>query len=175
MDATSYPCKAVIEKCKIKHTGNLTMSFSVAESQIILKDNDIDVTTYITGNALTIYRVINNKITRRGSSSGYGLIRNIAIGKANGNEMKLIAPATNVEPILLEGNTITQFQNQIIQPDGTRIVDYGGLTTGVPTTGYRRKGQFAYESAPAAAGYMGYVCTVAGAPGTHKGFGTIQS
>jgi hypothetical protein len=175
MDATSYPCKAVIEKCKIKHTGNLTMSFSVAESQIILKDNDIDVTTYITGNALTTYRLIDNKITRRGSSSGYGLIRNMTIGNAKNNEMYLITPTPDSEPIVIEGDLITQFHNQIIQTDGTRIVDYGGISTGVPTTGYRRKRQFVYETNPVAGGYTGYECITSGASGgTWKGYGQID-
>jgi hypothetical protein len=42
-----------------------------------------------------------------------------------------------------------------------------------PTTGTWRVGDIVYNSAPAAAGYIGFVCTVAGTPGTWRSFGLI--
>jgi len=42
-----------------------------------------------------------------------------------------------------------------------------------PTTGTWRVGDIVYNSAPASAGYVGFVCTVAGTPGTWKSFGLI--
>lgn len=42
-----------------------------------------------------------------------------------------------------------------------------------PTTGTWRVGDIVYNSAPAAAGYIGFVCTVAGTPGTWNSFGLI--
>jgi hypothetical protein len=43
-----------------------------------------------------------------------------------------------------------------------------------PTTGTYRVGDIVYNSAPASAGYVGWVCTVAGTPGTWKTFGLIS-
>lgn len=38
-----------------------------------------------------------------------------------------------------------------------------------------RAGHIMYNSSPSAGDYIGWVCTVAGNPGTWKGFGLIQS
>lgn len=43
-----------------------------------------------------------------------------------------------------------------------------------PTTGTYRVGDIVYNSAPASAGYVGWVCTVAGTPGTWQTFGLIS-
>jgi Pectate lyase superfamily protein len=43
-----------------------------------------------------------------------------------------------------------------------------------PTTGTYNKGDIIYNTNPASAGYVGWVCTVGGNPGTWKGFGLIQ-
>lgn len=45
--------------------------------------------------------------------------------------------------------------------------------TAAPTIGTWRVGDIVYNSAPAAAGYIGFVCTVAGTPGTWNSFGLI--
>ena len=42
-----------------------------------------------------------------------------------------------------------------------------------PSTGTWRVGDIVYNNAPASAGYVGFVCTVAGTPGTWKSFGLI--
>jgi hypothetical protein len=43
-----------------------------------------------------------------------------------------------------------------------------------PTTGTYRVGDIVYNSAPASAGFIGWVCTVAGTPGTWRTFGLIS-
>lgn len=42
-----------------------------------------------------------------------------------------------------------------------------------PTTDTWSRGDICWNTAPASAGYVGFVCTVAGSPGTWKGFGLI--
>lgn len=42
-----------------------------------------------------------------------------------------------------------------------------------PSTGTWRVGDIVYNNAPATAGYIGWVCTIAGTPGTWKSFGLI--
>lgn len=43
-----------------------------------------------------------------------------------------------------------------------------------PTTGTYNQGDIVYNNSPASAGYVGWVCTVAGTPGTWKTFGLIS-
>jgi hypothetical protein len=45
--------------------------------------------------------------------------------------------------------------------------------TAAPTAGTYKRGDVVWNSQPAAAGTVGWVCTTAGTPGTWKTFGTI--
>lgn len=45
----------------------------------------------------------------------------------------------------------------------------------VPTVGYWHDGDITYNTAPAAGGFVGWVCTTPGAPGTWKTFGAISA
>jgi Pectate lyase superfamily protein len=45
--------------------------------------------------------------------------------------------------------------------------------SGVPTSGTWSKGDLIYNTNPTAGGYVGWICTVSGTPGTWKGFGLI--
>ena len=45
--------------------------------------------------------------------------------------------------------------------------------TAAPTAGEWAIGDIVWNSAPASASYIGWVCTVSGTPGTWKGFGVI--
>lgn len=59
------------------------------------------------------------------------------------------------------------------------MTDYNGLivegrASAIPTTGTYAVGSIIYNTAPASAGYIGWVCTVAGTPGTWKTFGLIS-
>lgn len=44
-----------------------------------------------------------------------------------------------------------------------------------PATGQHEKGDIVWNNNPTPGGYMGWVCTASGTPGTWKGFGVIQS
>jgi hypothetical protein len=48
-------------------------------------------------------------------------------------------------------------------------------TTAAPTEGTWVRGNVVWNSAPAAGGYVGWVCVASGTPGTWKGFGAIES
>jgi hypothetical protein len=47
------------------------------------------------------------------------------------------------------------------------------FVSGAPASGTWTRGARVYEQSPASAGYIGYVCTASGTPGTWKGFGVI--
>lgn len=44
-----------------------------------------------------------------------------------------------------------------------------------PTTGTYERGDIVYNTNPTAGGYLGWICTAAGTPGTWKGFGLIET
>lgn len=50
-----------------------------------------------------------------------------------------------------------------------------GHALAAPTTGTHLVGEVVWNYAPAATGYIGWVCTAGGTPGTWKGFGAIQA
>jgi len=59
------------------------------------------------------------------------------------------------------------------------MINYNGLivegrAAAAPATGTYAVGSIIYNSVPASAGYVGFVCTVAGTPGTWKTFGLIS-
>ena len=59
------------------------------------------------------------------------------------------------------------------------MTNYNGLivegrAAAAPTTGTYAVGSIIYNTAPASAGYIGFVCTVAGTPGTWQTFGLIS-
>lgn len=42
-----------------------------------------------------------------------------------------------------------------------------------PSLGYHERGERCWNTAPSSGGYVGWVCTATGTPGTWKGFGLI--
>lgn len=84
---------------------------------------------------------------------------NQVIGQAN-NQFVLIGLVTAFGALIEIGNSWNREQ-------------FSG--TAAPTTGTWAVGDKVHNSVPAASGYMGWVCTTAGTPGTWKGFGLIQA
>jgi hypothetical protein len=64
------------------------------------------------------------------------------------------------------------FADRVSQPRRGRKVIY---LAAAPSTGVWAVGEVVYNTAPAAGGTIGWVCTTAGGPGTWKTFGTIAS
>jgi hypothetical protein len=64
--------------------------------------------------------------------------------------------------IVFNGSTWVQYDDR----------NYG---TAIPKTGTWKVGDKIYNSAPAASGYIGWVCVGAGTPGTWLGFGQIAA
>lgn len=61
--------------------------------------------------------------------------------------------------------------NELVTPNGNTVT-FGAAA---PTDGAHAVGDIVFNTAPAAAGTIGWVCTTAGSPGTWKTFGTIAS
>lgn len=68
-------------------------------------------------------------------------------------------------------------QNTVLSSNGafnlnTTLID---TNSAIPTTGTYKVGDIVFNKVPISGGYVGWVCTVAGTPGTWKGFGLIQA
>jgi hypothetical protein len=70
--------------------------------------------------------------------------------------------------------TITGIGTTKVTSAGTYVYQAYPLLSAAPTTGTWAVGNIVYNTAPASAGYIGWVCTVAGTPGTWKTFGLIS-
>lgn len=68
-------------------------------------------------------------------------------------------------------------QNDSLNPslngEAAQVAKFAYYSSAPPVTGTYLLGDIVYNTAPASAGYIGWVCTVAGTPGTWKGFGVI--
>jgi hypothetical protein len=58
--------------------------------------------------------------------------------------------------------------------DGTTFISTG-YAAAIPASGTHTRGSVRYDTAPAASGFIGWVCTTAGTPGTWKTFGAISA
>lgn len=137
--------------------------------------NFADTFDFISGHADTYYYMHDCTINRAVSTSGYYTIRSMVLGNFHDNKMILSGTAPNSERFATPSALINVYNNRIIQTDTTEIIDYGGRSAGAPAAGYHKVGETVIESAPTAGGYIGYVCTTAGTPGTWKGYGAIES
>lgn len=70
------------------------------------------------------------------------------------------------------GNVLTDDRLGMTLNATGNTVQYGSAA---PAAGTYLAGDVVYNTAPAASGYVGWVCTVAGTPGTWKGFGVIEA
>ena len=124
-----------------------------------------------------------------GSGTYSGLNNRTGIAwTANGNDIEganhhygVEASTAAYQPVEMVGNHIYTFV--------TAATSFASTTTGVsvvnghriaygaaaPTAGTWAQGDAVYNTAPAAAGTVGWVCVTAGTPGTWKAFGTIAA
>ena len=110
-------------------------------------------------------------------SSGANTVDNITIT----NNMVRFGNGIGIQTYFLgvskiDGNTISQTNGGTIVDTssiGLAVNSTNGFYTAAPTTGTWTTGTVIYNSTPSSAGYVGWVCTAAGTPGTWKTFGLI--
>jgi hypothetical protein len=107
--------------------------------------------------------VVSGNIVSGATSAGFA-IEDSSVGQTTG--LRVIGNAgsasvsANSRPQLNYGNA------------WNRVVSYG---TAAPTSGSWSQGDVVYHSAPAASGFLGWVCTASGIPGSWKTFGAISA
>jgi len=118
----------------------------------VIENNLIDNT----GGVATALGIKSESIT------GAGLIKSNVMFNCRG--------AKSSANTLIEGQSIRPTLGYFGTPSNSMMT-----SDEVPTVGTFLKGDVAFSTVPAAAGFVGWVCTVAGSPGTWKGFGLIQA
>jgi hypothetical protein len=95
---------------------------------------------------------------------------NIINGDSVATGITVVSGVTNST---LSYNKFINCATNISNSNNTTIIQ-GVSLSAAPTTGTWSVGTIVNNSAPASAGYIGWVCTVAGTPGTWKTFGLIS-
>lgn len=136
--------------------------------------------TGVTVNNINLSGTITNALLLNPTSSlAKTILKNVTI---TGATTGLLAVGT-VNDIYIDGNLSGATTPISIAGITTGFVSTGVLGslrrnaygfTAAPTVGTWNLGDVVYNSAPASAGYVGWVCTVAGTPGTWKTFGLIS-
>jgi len=70
---------------------------------------------------------------------------------------------------------LRQIEDQVNRLAEGRISGRHAAATAAPTSGFWAQGDIVWNSAPAAEGFIGWVCVTGGEPGTWKGFGEIEA
>lgn len=142
--ATTENTRKMVQNCKLNQDNNL------------LSDSNtwVSIGGYVT--------LDNCQMTRTGAAPATGYAFSGA-SDFNGFEAKMVN--CYLDPKLSIGFTQNELMNRVAQR---------GWVSAAPTTGAHTIGEIVLNSAPASAGYVGWVCTVAGTPGTWKTFGLIS-
>ena len=105
--------------------------------------------------------ILGNNVTEvTGSARGFLVGAGVTKAIISGNMTNAANPT-----FITIGNNISQELNSWNHTINQR--------SSAPTSGNWIAGDIVYNTAPATAGYIGWVCTVSGTPGTWKGFGVI--
>lgn len=105
-----------------------------------------------------------------------------------GKVMRISAPlSTNYTDISIDGDPVFRFPNSYIAfnldvgvPIAAKGIAFGtksviiGSGSAAPTTGTYYQGAIFLNDSPTSGGYVGWVCTVGGTPGTWRTFGAIS-
>ncbi len=70
---------------------------------------------------------------------------------------------------------VRAFEDQVNRLAEGRISARHNSSTAAPTTGPHQRGDIVWNTQPTSGGTVGFICVVAGEPGTWKAFGPIAS
>lgn len=116
-------------------------------------------------------------ITAFNDTSGAATMNNITLTNNIVDQVYGVGVQTNeLQSCFIDGNAVTN-------SSGAKLLDTAstlrlsnvimGAYTAAPTTGAHVVGTYVFNSAPASAGFAGWVCTASGTPGTWTTFGLI--
>ena len=132
--------------------------------------------TTLSGSPSTSIRV--GGICAYNDSGGAKTVENIVITNNTVNQGNGIGVQTyTLESCFIDGNAIFNAASGSLVDTASiqRVANPSvGSYSAVPSTGTWTRGDIVYNSTPASAGYVGWVCTASGTPGTWATFGLIS-
>lgn len=144
----------------------------------VLDNTFVDVYNSVTGTYAILHdgaykiNVSGNTVIRGSKTASY----------INEIGLRISSITTNGNRVLFSGNNFTDATTSVSLATSTAICVFYEEPTGarvfrgtaIPASGTFKLGDKVILTSPTAGGYIGYVCTTAGTPGTWKGFGAIQ-
>lgn len=159
-------------------------------------NHDLLVNTGVTGNKLGENTMANNKVQWLASLNTQEIRR--TYGGAAGEYVEFSQVYSNIYPLWLRyadgkmewGNNTWPLDTNLYRSAANQLktddefVTVVGFAVGtqkirnaasIPVAGTWAQGDIVYHTAPSASGFIGWVCTAAGTPGTWKTFGAISA
>lgn len=94
------------------------------------------------------------------------------------NMFAVVQPSSGPSLATLDGTKGTTYTGSTIKQTPYNVKKYGRqceFGSAAPSSGAWTVGDICYSTDPASTGYLGWVCTVAGSPGTWKTFGAVTA
>jgi parallel beta-helix repeat protein len=190
----------VIDRNRIRNVAGVAISADMYDLVALLSTKDCliqnNVITSVTGAGIEFnagnFVVSGNTLVSCSNASDYyikaitggasqslnGYIGENTLVSASGSILAFI----NIEGTLMNNVQIgtNSYVGPILPTMKTQTFLIGGRNPGVfmdvlPAAGTWQVGDIIWKATPAASGFIGWVCTTAGTPGTFKTFGTIQA
>ena len=133
------------------------------------------VTTAVSGdpvdNILVGSDVVTSGVAFTPTANGSNVVKCFAAG-ATGVVYESYVHAFTLAEVVKDQDQIGQANDRLTREKIGRGVSFAAAA---PSTGTWLQGEIVYNSAPAAGGTVGWVCTTSGSPGTWKTFGAISA
>lgn len=122
----------------------------------------------------TVSAVITNGINLAGNGLNNTVDSNTLGCASSGSVTNGIVVGSGQTLTLLTNNRALFTVGTLITDNGVATQNYSYVTS-IPTTGTWVRGNIAWDINPSSGGYIGWVCTASGTPGTWKTFGAISA
>jgi hypothetical protein len=135
---------------------------------------DLNVTN-VAGSGITAIKVgsddITNGVAFTPTANGSQAVKCFG-ADATGTVYEAYVNAFTLAEVLADQTQVAEANDRLTREKNGRGVSYAAAA---PTTGTWLQGEVVYNTAPAAGGFVGWVCTTSGTPGTWKTFGVISA
>jgi len=106
------------------------------------------------------------------TANGANVVKAFGTSAGAGVAFEMYVNTFTLAEVVSDFNQVAECNDRLTRQKQGRGVQY---LAAAPATGRWRVGEVVYNTAPAAGGFVGWVCTTSGSPGTWKTFGAISA
>jgi hypothetical protein len=106
------------------------------------------------------------------SASGSQAVKAFGLSAASGVAFEMYVQVFTLAEVIADIKQVAEANDRLTRQKEGRGAMYD---VAAPTTGSWRRGERIYHASPSAGGFIGWVCTASGSPGTWKTFGAISA